>query len=73
MQALGRACRLADEEREEPGREWVERAAVTDASRAEDTARDRDDVVRGPALGLVDREDAGERARLGQAIPSATG
>src|SRR5688572_12497292 len=44
---------------------------MTDAPHAEDAARHRDDVVRGPALGLVDREDAGER--LVQAIPSATG
>jgi hypothetical protein len=75
VQALGRARRLPDEKREESGREWIERAAVTDAPRAENAARDDDDVMRGPALGLVDREDAGERRllRLGQAIPSATG
>jgi hypothetical protein len=68
VQALGRACRLADEKREESGRERIERAAMTNAPRAEDAARDGDDVMRGPALGLIDREDAGV-----QAIPSATG
>ena len=56
---------------------------MTHAPHAEDAARHRDDVVRGPSLGLVDREDAGERtlaplAKRGprppaQAIPSAIG
>jgi hypothetical protein len=75
VQALGRARRLADEKHQESGRERIKRAAVTDAPRAEDAAGDDDDVMRGPALGLIDREDAGERRllRLSQAIPSATG
>jgi hypothetical protein len=45
---------------------------VADAPLAQDTANDRDDVERGPALRFIDREDAGERG-LFQAIPSATG
>jgi len=86
VQALGRARRCADEEREETGREWIERAAVADTSLAQDTANDRDDVERGPALGFIDREYAAGRGRgtlatlappgplpPGQAIPSATG
>jgi hypothetical protein len=32
---------------------------VADSSRAEHAANHRDDVVRGPTLGLVDRQDAG--------------
>jgi hypothetical protein len=68
VESLRRACRLADEQREETGRERIERATVADASDAENAARNGDDVMRGPALGLVDREDAGC-----QAIPSATG
>jgi len=72
VQALGSARRLAHEKREETGREWIERAAVADAPLTQDTPDDRDDVERGPALGLVDREDAGKPG-LFQAIPSATG
>ena len=58
VKALGLARGLTDEQREQSGRERVERAAVADAPDAEDAARDRDDVVRRPAFGLVDREDA---------------
>jgi hypothetical protein len=45
---------------------------VANAPLAQDTASDRDDVERGPALGFIDREEAGKRG-LFQAIPSATG
>jgi hypothetical protein len=84
VQALGRARRRADEEREETGRERIERAAVADPSLAYDAANDSDDIERGPTLGFIEREDAadgglGTLATLlgplppGQAIPSATG
>jgi hypothetical protein len=63
-----RSRRFADQEDKKSGRERIQRAAVTDASQAEDAARHCDDVVRGPALWLVDREESGV-----QAIPSATG
>jgi hypothetical protein len=72
VQALGRARRFTHEKREKTGREWIERAAVADTPLAQDTASDRDDVERGPALGFIDREEAGKRG-LFQAIPSATG
>jgi hypothetical protein len=60
VQALGRARRRADEEREETGRERIERAAVADASLAQDAANDSDDIERGPTLGFIEREDAAD-------------
>jgi hypothetical protein len=50
--------RAADHERQHPGRHRIERAGVPDARHAERAARQRHDVVRGRALGLVDDEDA---------------
>jgi hypothetical protein len=58
VQALGRARRRADEQREKTGRERIERAAVADPSLAQDAANDSDDIERGPTLGFIDREDA---------------
>src|SRR5262249_58562201 len=51
--------RLAHGERQHAGGERVERAAVADARGAEPTPRGLDGVVRRPAAGLVDDEEAG--------------
>jgi hypothetical protein len=48
----------SDEQQQEAGREGIERARVADAFLAERPARDRDDVVRRNAGGLVDEEQA---------------
>ena len=58
MEELRRSRRFADEEDKKSGRERIQRAAVTDASQAEDAASHCNDVVRGPALWLVDREES---------------
>jgi len=51
---------VADEDGQDTGREWIERAAVADALHAGQPADEGDDVVRRGARVLGDNEDAVE-------------